>query len=638
MTDAARIEQLEAELRQAREAHAAEAASLREQQDASADILRIIASTTNDAQPVLDAIASSAMRLGSSPYVVVGLRRGDHSLVAATAGSGLLPPVGLIEPLAQRRAPMQAMAECRTIVVADTSDAAMLIEFPDMTRPAPYTTLSVPLVRESESLGLIHLGRDRAQPYSPREIRLIEAFADQAVIALENARLFQELERRNHDLSEALEQQTGTADVLRMIAASPTDARAVFETIVQTAVRLCGASYGVLWSRQGDLLRCEAAHGHINVRPDPTMPLDRTTFAGRAVLDGAVIMTDDIASVSEEEYPGARLLQRRRGHRAALAVPLRRAGEAIGSITLARLEPRPFSDSEVRLVETFADQAVIGIETTRLFGGLQARTVELGHALEQQTTMGEVLRLIASVPSDVQPVLDAVVERACRMSRSTRAALALRDGEVLSLLAWTGSVSGSSEPHELVPVTARRPGPTAVREGRTLHFPDLSDPSIREAYPDNPPHRWTPVARLYVPLMHEDRAIGLLQVARDAPQGYTASEIQLVETFADQAVIAIENARLFRELQEANRQLAEASRHKSQFLANMSHELRTPLNAIIGYTEMLQEEAEETDAEAFLPDLQKINAAGKHLLGLINDILDLSNIEAGRLDLDLTTF
>src|SRR5688572_19493542 len=134
--DAARIEQLEAELRQAREAHAAEVASLREQQDATAGILRIIASTTNDAQPVLDAIASSAMRLGSSPYVVVGLRRGDHSLVAATAGSGLLPPVGLIEPLAQRRAPMQAMAECRTIVVADTSDAAMLIEFPDMTRLA----------------------------------------------------------------------------------------------------------------------------------------------------------------------------------------------------------------------------------------------------------------------------------------------------------------------------------------------------------------------------------------------------------------------------------------------------------------------------------------------------------------------
>jgi signal transduction histidine kinase len=436
------------------------------------------------------------------------------------------------------------------------------------------------------------------------------------------------------------EQQTATAEVLRMIASSPTDARGVFETIVQTAVRLCDASYGVLWSRQRELLRCEASHGNINVAPDPHMPLDRTTFAGRAIQDGTVIMTDDIAAISEDEYPGARLLQRRRGHRAALAVPLRRAGEAIGSITLARLEARPFSESEVRLVETFADHAVIAIANARLFSELEERNVELQvshrqvtETLEQQSATAEVLRVIASSPTSLPKVLAAMMATAGRLCRADMSVIMMRDGEHdLRILAHTDPTHvGRIQPLAMT-VNGR-----VLQEARTVH---AAEPEVEHLalYPNSRMFRLGYREQVVTPLLRDGVAIGTLGVYWRERHATNVGHTPLLETFADQAIIAMENARLFTELQDANRQLEETSQHKSQFLATMSHELRTPLNAIIGYSEMLQEEAEEIGEEAFIPDLQKVNAAGKHLLGLINDILDLSKIEAGRMDLYLETF
>jgi signal transduction histidine kinase len=322
---------------------------------------------------------------------------------------------------------------------------------------------------------------------------------------------------------------------------------------------------------------------------------------------------------------------------------LLREGVTIGAITSGRWEVRPFSDREIALLETFADQAVIAIENARLFEELERRNGELQESnrlvtesLEQQTATADILRGIALSPTDAQPVIEAIAGTAGRLSNSTDAWLCIKEGKQLYYAAGYGLFSYSVQVgHRLTPSPAGVNG-RVLHSRRTIHARDTSDPTFRAAFPtaDYPEG----IAFVNVPLVREDEAIGLLFVARDRSQPYSPREIALLETFADQAVIAIENARLFSELQEANRQLADASQHKSQFLATMSHELRTPLNAIIGYSEMLQEEAEDTGDEVYLPDLQKINAAGRHLLGLINDILDLSKIEAGRMDLDPETF
>jgi signal transduction histidine kinase len=258
----------------------------------------------------------------------------------------------------------------------------------------------------------------------------------------------------------------------------------------------------------------------------------------------------------------------------------------------------------------------------------------LTEALEQQTATSEILRIIATSPTDAEPVLDAVAQSAMLLSESVDAMVSIRDGDMARVVAIAGDAQhpvGAT-----YPLSQRRPRFVAMLEGRTIHIPDLSAPSFRSAFPDSVlfPAR----SALVTPLLRGQTVIGVLNVSRDRAQPYSERQIELIMAFADQAVIAIENARLFSELQAANAQLAEASRHKSQFLANMSHELRTPLNAIIGYSEMLQEEVEDVGDEAYLPDLQRINGAGKHLLGLINDILDLSKIEAGRMDLFVETF
>src|SRR5688572_1290763 len=275
-------------------------------------------------------------------------------------------------------------------------------------------------------------------------------------------------------------------------------------------------------------------------------------------------------------------------------------------------------------------------ELQRRDAELALRDRALTEALEQQTALSEVLRIIASSPQDVQPVLDVVARNARLLSESACVLVALLERDEFRMVAKDGSFPGSDEIGDIGYMSQRRGITRAMLDRRTIHIANSSAPAVRAEYPDSPAHNG--ITRLHVPLVHNDVVIGGLSINRDHVRAYTARDVALVESFADQAAIAIANARMFEALQEANGQLAEASQHKSTFLANMSHELRTPLNAIIGYSEMLQEEAENLDADAFLPDLQRINGAGKHLLGLINDILDLSKIEAGRMDLFVETF
>jgi len=501
------------------------------------------------------------------------------------------------------------------------------------------------------------------RPFTDRQLALLESFADQAVIAIENARLFSELEERNIQLqesnrqvTEALEQQTATAEILRVIASSPTDVQPVLNAVAERAARLCDTYHASVNLVDGDDLRSVARFVRPTAEMDDSLPSAFATMSlnnrvpikgsisGQAVIQRRTIHVHDAETVSEHDYPFTRASRRQgRPNRTMLATPLLRDGIAIGVINLRRLEVRPFTEQQIALLETFADQAVIAIENARLFEELEERTTELRRSLEQQTTLGEVLRVIASSPRDLDSVMRELGESIHRLCRADGVTLRQVEGDVTRLLVATGAAGAERMVGNTEPLTRHTLAGRAILDGAIVRLADRSAPASLAEFPQR--HAVGPASILSIPLWSNGVAIGALTIGRKTVDPFSDQEVALTQTFADQAVIAIENARLFEELHqantrlgEANAQLAAASQHKSQFLANMSHELRTPLNAIIGYSEILQEEAEEVGDEAYIPDLQKVNAAGKHLLGLINDILDLSKIEAGRMDLFVESF
>jgi signal transduction histidine kinase len=331
-----------------------------------------------------------------------------------------------------------------------------------------------------------------------------------------------------------------------------------------------------------------------------------------------------------------------------LAVPLVHAGEAIGVILIRRAEVRPFTERQIELVNTFADQAVIAIENTRLFEEVQARTRELQEALEYQTATSEVLKVISRSAFELQLVIDTLVESAARLCDGD-AWLFRRHGDAYY---WAASYGFSPEHHERIKAyfkqrtyVAGRGGTTtrAALEGRVVHIVDvLADPEF--TYTEE--HKIAGFrTTLAVPLLRDGLTIGVLTLTRSEVRPFTENQIELITTFADQAVIAIENARLFEEVQARTSELAKtvedleiASQHKNQFVANMSHELRTPLAAILGYAELIQEGFYEPQGPKSLDALTRIRSNGKHLLGLINTVLDIAKIESGQFTLNMSEY
>ena len=451
-----------------------------------------------------------------------------------------------------------------------------------------------------------------------------------------------ELQERDRAFAEAEEQQRVTAELLRLLASSPSDLQSVLTAVVQSALRVSGSGRAFLRTREGDDLRMVARADADYMEPRPTRrPVDslalRTTST-RAMIERRLIHIPDRSDPAVlAEFPDLSV----RSPEASVTAPLLHDGKAIGTLDVIRDRARPYSPREIALVETFADQAVIAIENARLFEELERRNAELqesnrqvNEALEQQSATAEILRSIATAPSSLQTIMDVIGANAARLCESDEVVVHRLEADRLRSLSAVGT---HARVGALVPLDGDAPGIRAVLERRTIHVLDRLADALTEAARERL-QRDNIRTVLATPMLRHGDPIGVIIIFRREVRPFTDQQIALLETFAHQAVIAIENARLFSELQEANQQLAEASQHKSQFLANMSHELRTPLNAIIGYSEMLQEEAEDLDADAFLPDLQRINSAGKHLLGLINDILDLSKIEAGRMDLFLETF
>jgi signal transduction histidine kinase len=487
--------------------------------------------------------------------------------------------------------------------------------------------------------------RREVRPFSPKQIDLLKTFADQAVIAIENVRLFQELQARNRDLTEALEQQTATSEILRVISSSPTDIQPVLSAVAENAARLCGASDAIIMRVDGTDLRMVAHWG-----PVPTLswltagslPIRRTSVGGRAAVDRRPIHVLDLMAEVDTEFPDAKPFQAQDGVRTTLATPLLREGTAIGVILIRRTEVRPFSQKQVDLLKSFADQAVIAIENVRLFQELQARTRELARSVEELRALGEVSQAVSST-LDFQQVLATIAARAVQLSAAEGGVIYEYDeGRQVFIPRATNRLRGDHV--EALLASPLQLGEGAIGQAAVARAP-IQIPDVLEegAYPATGRLRDVIAqsgfrALLALPLLREDHIIGGLVVVRKETGNFPAEVVDLLKTFATQSTLAIQNARLFRQLEERGRELEIASRHKSQFLANMSHELRTPLNAILGYTELILDSIYGEVAPRIHEVLERVQASGRHLLGLINDVLDLSKIEAGQLRLSVNDY
>ncbi|MGB6818553.1 MAG: GAF domain-containing protein, partial [Pseudolabrys sp.] len=588
-----------------------------EQQAATAEVLKAISSSTGKLEPVFQTILENSITICEAKFGMFWLTEGRSFRCVALHGTSpaftelrrrepiFHPNPTLLSPLGRiaRSKQLVHVADCRAEQAYIEGDPGF-VALVDLA--GARTILVVPVLRDNGLVGALNIFRQEVRPFTDKQIELVTNFAAQAVIAIENTRLLNELRQRTDDLSESLEQQTATSEVLKVISSSPGDLEPVFNAMLANATRICEATFGHLWLFEGNAFRAVAVHGtqgfvdHMRHHPivdlqnSPGIPLDRLART-RELVHIPDLRTDD--SYIRKATPQIVALVETSGARTFVSVPMLKDGELVGAINLYRQEVRPFSDRQIELVNNFADQAVIAIENARLLNELRQRTDDLSESLEQQVATSDVLRVISSSPTNVQPVFDAIAESAVRLCDGQFSFVLRFDGKVMDFASCCGlSAEGLDAFHSILPMPASEDtaGGRAVVRRAVVEIPDVkADPSYgAQGQGLAKAVNYRSIAA--VPLLHEGNPIGAIAVARANAGSFPKRQIVLLQAFADQAVIAIENVRLFDEVQARTRELAKSLddlrttqdrlvqtqklASLGQLTAGIAHEIKNPLN------------------------------------------------------------